>query len=133
MQPGDIVFGRRGEIGRRAAIGSWQVGYFCGTGCLHLWPDPARIHPRLLFEMLGAATVAGEIANRAKGSTMANLSAGALQSVRLPVPPRDLQDRFASYADDVSELIDTLDERSRKLRTARELLLPRLMSGQLTV
>lgn len=67
MQPGDIVFGRRDEIGRRAAIGSRQVGYCCGTGCLRLRPDPARIHPRFLFEMLGAPTVAGEIANRAKG------------------------------------------------------------------
>ena len=56
-----------------------------------------------------------------------------MQTVRLHVPPRDLQDRFASYADDGSELIDTLDEQSRKLRTARELLLPCLMSGQLTV
>lgn len=133
MQRGDIVFGRRGEIGRRAAIGSRQVGYFCGTGCLRLRPDPTRIHPRFLFEMLGAPAVAGEIANRAKGSTMANLSAGALQTVSLPLPPRELQDRFAGYADDVSELIDTLDQQSRKLRTARDLLLPRLMSGQLTV
>ena len=133
MQRGDIVFGRRGEIGRRATIGSRQVGYFCGTGCLRLRPDPALIHPRFLFAMLGAPAVAGEIANRAKGSTMANLSAGAMQTVSVPVPPRSLQDRFAQHADDVSEMIDTLDEQSRKLRTARDLLLPRLMSGQLTV
>ncbi|MCU0922982.1 MAG: restriction endonuclease subunit S [Burkholderiaceae bacterium] len=133
MQRGDIVFGRRGEIGRRAYIGRRQVGYFCGTGCLRLRPDPARVHPRFLFEMLRAPAVAGEIANRAKGSTMANLSAGALQSVPVPMPPRALQDRFANFADDVAEQIDTLDEQSRKLRTARDLLLPRLMSGELTV
>jgi len=131
MQRGDIVFGRRGEIGRRAYIGLRQVGYFCGTGCLRLRPDPARVHPRFLFEMLRAPAVAGEIANRAKGSTMANLSAGALQSVPVPMPPRALQDRFANFADDVAEQIDTLDEQSRKLRTARDLLLPRLMSRDL--
>lgn len=133
MRRGDIVFGRRGEIGRRAFIGRRQEGYFCGTGCLRLRPDPARVHPRYLFEILRAPAVAGDIANRAKGSTMANLSAGALQGVTVPVPPRELQDRFASFADDVSEQTDTLDEQSRKLRTARDLLLPRLMSGELTV
>jgi type I restriction enzyme S subunit len=133
MQRGDIVFGRRGEIGRRAYIGQRQVGYFCGTGCLRLRPDPARVNPRFLFEMLRAPLVAGEIANRAKGSTMANLSAGALQSVPVPIPPRALQSRFANFADDVAEQVDILDEQSVKLRTARDLLLPRLMSGELTV
>jgi len=133
MQRGDIVFGRRGEIGRRAYIGQRQVGYFCGTGCLRLRPDPARVNPRFLFEMLRAPMVAGEIANRAKGSTMANLSAGALQSVPVPIPPRALQNRFANFADDVAEQVDTLDEQSVKLRAARDLLLPRLMSGELTV
>jgi type I restriction enzyme, S subunit len=133
MQIGDVVFGRRGEIGRRAYIGQRQQGYFCGTGCLRLRPDPARVNPRFFFEMLGAPAVAGDIANRAKGSTMANLSAGALQDVDVPVPPRDLQDRFASYADDVGLQIDILDEQARKLREARDLLLPLLMSGELSV
>ncbi len=133
MRRGDIVFGRRGEIGRRAYIGPRQAGYFCGTGCLRLRPNPARVHPRFLFEVLRAPAVAGDIANRAKGSTMANLSAGALQGVAVPVPPRELQDRFATFSDDVDEQIDTLEEQSRKLRTARDLLLPRLLSGELTV
>ena len=133
MQRGDIVFGRRGEIGRRAYIGTRQTGYFCGTGCLRLRADPARINPRLLFDMLGSPLVAGEIANRAKGSTMANLSAGALQSVEIPVPPRALQDQFAEQAEAVSELIDVLEEQSRKLHLARDLLLPRLMSGEIEV
>ena len=64
---------------------------------------------------------------------MANLSAGALQGVSVPVPPRDLQDRFAAFADDAGEQIDTLSEQSQKLRAARDLLLPRLMRGELTV
>jgi len=133
MQRGDIVFGRRGEIGRRAYIGARQKGYFCGTGCLRLRPDSVRVNPRFLFEILGAPAVAGEIANRAKGSTMANLSAGALQSVVVPVPPRQLQDQFAPFAEDAGEMIDTLEEQCGRLRAARDLLLPRLMSGELAV
>ena len=133
MQRGDIVYGRRGDIGRRAYIGDRQQGYFCGTGCLRLRPDPAEIHPRFLFEILGSPEVAGEIANRAKGSTMANLSAGALQSVTVPVPPRALQDRFAPFAENAGEMIDTLEAQCRQLQAARDLLLPRLMSGELSV
>lgn len=133
MQYGDIVFGRRGEIGRRAYIGSRQDGYFCGTGCLRLRADPKRVNSRFLFEMLGTSVVAGEIANRAKGSTMPNLSAGALQDVPIPLPPRVMQDRFAELAEDVADQIDVLDAQSRKLRVARDLLLPRLMNGAVEV
>jgi type I restriction enzyme S subunit len=31
---GDIVYGRRGDIGRRALITEREDGWFCGTGCL---------------------------------------------------------------------------------------------------
>lgn len=139
MQYGEIVFGRRGEIGRRGGIGRrayvWQrqTGFFCGTGCLRLRPNPVRVNPRFLFEVLWAPTVAGDIAHRADGSTMANLSAGALLGVVVPVPPRDVQNRFATFANDAAEQVDTLKEQSRKLRTARDLLLSRLMSGELAV
>jgi type I restriction enzyme S subunit len=41
--------------------------------------------------------------------------------------------RFESVADDVYRQINTLSAMNEKLRTARDLLLPRLMSGELTV
>lgn len=133
MQPGDTVYGRRGDIGRRAYIGRRQSGWFCGTGCLRLRPDPAAINPRYLFDTLGAPETAGIIVNRAKGSTMPNLSAGALKSVPLRVAPRKLQDSYAEQVEGLRDMVEVLDEQSRKLRTARDLLLPRLMSGEITV
>src|SRR5438105_1428918 len=33
---GDIVYGRRGEIGRCALITSREAGWLCGTGCLRI-------------------------------------------------------------------------------------------------
>ncbi len=36
MKPGDIVYGRRGDIGRQAVIRSEQAGWLCGTGCLRV-------------------------------------------------------------------------------------------------
>ena len=133
MQPGDTVYGRRGDIGRRAYIGKRQSGWFCGTGCLRLRPDPAAINPLYLFDTLGAPATAGVIVNRAKGSTMPNLSAGALKSVPLLVAPRKLQDSYAEQVEGLRDMVEVLDEQNQKLRAARDLLLPRLMSGELTV
>jgi type I restriction enzyme S subunit len=81
MADGDTVYGRRGDIGRRAFISAKQVGWLCGTGCLRIRPNPEKVSPRFLFDALGAPDTAGAIANRAKGSTMPNLNATLLKSV----------------------------------------------------
>ena len=49
------------------------------------------------------------------------------------LPATSIMERFESVADDVFRQINTLTEMNLKLRTARDLLLPRLMSGELVV
>jgi len=133
MIPGDTVYGRRGDIGRRAYISHRQAGWFCGTGCLRLRPNQKEINPRYFFDSLGAPETAGTIANRAKGATMPNLNGTVLKSVPILVAPRRLQDLYAEQTEPMAEMIETLAEQNQKLRAARDLLLPRLMSGELVV
>jgi type I restriction enzyme S subunit len=38
LQVGDIVYGRRGDIGRKALITEREAGWLCGTGCLRITP-----------------------------------------------------------------------------------------------
>jgi type I restriction enzyme S subunit len=82
---------------------------------------------------LGAPATVGDITNRAKGSTMLNLSAAALKPVPVLVPLRSLQDLYAEQVEQVRQMLDMLDEQNQKLRQARDLLLPRLMNGELAV
>jgi len=133
MTEGDTVYGRRGDIGRRAFVTARQVGWLCGTGCLRIRPDMKKINSRFLFEALGSPDTAGTIANRAKGATLLNLNSTVLKSVPILVPPRLLQDLYASQVQPVENLIDLLSEQNSKLKTARDLLLPRLMSGEVEV
>lgn len=133
MAVGDTVYGRRGDIGRRAYIGKRQEGFFCGTGCLRIRPIPSRIDPRYLFDALGTPQVAGFIANQAKGSTMPNLSAGALKKVPIPCAPMRLQRLYVEAVEPQFELMETLVEQNQKLAQGRDLLLPRLMNGEIAV
>lgn len=133
MMPGDTVYGRRGDIGRRAFIGKRQNGFFCGTGCLRIRPDVGKINARYLFETLGSPATAGFIANQAKGSTMPNLSAGALKKVPVLCAPHFLQSQFAEIVEPMFETAEILDEQITRLTRARDLLLPRLMDGRIPV
>jgi type I restriction enzyme S subunit len=133
MIDGDTVYGRRGDIGRRAFVSARQAGWICGTGCLRIRPDPESINPRFLFDALGSPETAGTIANRAKGSTMLNLNSSVLKSVPVLVAPTRLQDLYSDQVEPMAHLVELLSEQSQKLRAARDLLLPRLMSGEITV
>lgn len=133
MIEGDTVYGRRGDIGRRAFVSERQVGWLCGTGCLRIRPNDQKINPRFLFDALGAPKTAGTIANRAKGATLPNLNSTILRSVPVIVPPRPIQELYAAQVHPIASQIEALSAYSDKLAEARDLLLPRLMSGEVEV
>ena len=133
MRRGDVVYGRRGDIGRRAYVSDREDGWFCGTGCLRLRPDQSRIAPRYFFDALGLAQTEGSIKGRAQGATMPNLSAGAMVGVPVLVPPLPLQRKYSELADISASLIANLSDANVRHAASRDLLLPRLISGELPV
>jgi len=130
MQPGDIVYGRRGDIGRRAYVMPHQAGWLCGSGSLRFRPDSRVVNGWYLFNYLGQDDVVGLIAGRAQGVTMPNLSAGVMASVPVTLPPRYIQDRFEHLTFPLAEAREILTDRIENLRRTRDLLLPRLLAGQ---
>jgi type I restriction enzyme S subunit len=67
------------------------------------------------------------------GAAQPNASAQLLAKPKLLVPPKALQEAFAQEVVAGQLLIDVLMEQIHGLSRARDLLLPRLMSGALTV
>ncbi len=51
----------------------------------------------------------------------------------VPIPPRLLLNLFSEFAEPIFEQIKVLHVENQKLRAARDLLLPRLMSGEIAV
>ena len=131
MRPGDIVYGRRGDIGRRAFLMKHQTGWFCGTGCLRIRPEPKAVNGWYLFNYLGQDDVVSLIAGRAQGVTMPNLNTGVMSSVPVKLPPRRLQDEFARLTFPLAEARESMTLQIQTLRRTRDLLLPRLLSGDL--
>lgn len=133
MDAGDIVYGRRGDIGRRAFIMPHQIGWFCGTGCLRIRPDKEVVNGWYLFNYLGQDNVVSLIQGRAQGVTMPNLNTGVMASVPVSLPPRRLQDEFARLTFPMAEAREAITAKVENLRRTRDLLLPRLLSGQVNV
>ena len=67
------------------------------------------------------------------GVSVPTLDRKVVHKAEVLLPPAGVMSAFESMADDVYRQINTLTAMNEKLRTARDLLLPRLMSGELTV
>jgi type I restriction enzyme S subunit len=133
VQPGDILYGRRGDIGRRAYVMPHQAQWLCGTGCLRLRPDRGKVDGWYLFHHLGRDEVLALIAGRAHGATLPNLNTQLMASVPVLVPPKEIQRRYRELTMPMAESCETLIAQSHILRRTRDLLLPRLLSGQITL
>ncbi|MBC8010195.1 MAG: restriction endonuclease subunit S, partial [Burkholderiales bacterium] len=115
LKPDDIVYGRRGDIGRQALIRRQQEGWLCGTGCLRLSFGATVIEPLFLHYYLRQEDVIGWIANQAIGATLPNLNTSILRSVPVHVPPLPVQRRIAGILSAYDELMENCQRRIRIL------------------
>ncbi len=67
------------------------------------------------------------------GASVPTLDPKAIHRAAIVLPDRRLVNMFEEAVTPMFSLITTLSEQNEKLRTARDLLLPRLMSGELVV
>jgi len=98
---GDLIFARRGELGRCAIVTKDQEGWLCGTGSLKAKLND-RLVPEYSYLLITSDGVVSELSLESKGSTMDNLNTETLGRVRLPVPPVDEQRKILDYVNDVS-------------------------------
>ncbi|MCX7113036.1 MAG: restriction endonuclease subunit S [Proteobacteria bacterium] len=121
FQLGDIVFGRRGEMGRCAAIGQDEIGWLCGTGSLLVRLKQNRLLPDFAVLLLSQESVRDMLILESVGATMDNLNTRILAKVRIPVPPINEQHVIISFLGRETEKIDRLmDVRRKQIETLQE-------------
>ena len=69
----------------------------------------------------------------ASGATMANLSKGKLEKMMVLMPRIDIIEKYSGSFSSVFDNINLLQEKNQLLQETRDLLLPRLISGKLSV
>ena len=110
LQAGDIVFPRRGDIGKCAFVSERDEGCLCGTGCLKISVSENVLLPRFLFYFLGLPESVKWLENNSTGSTMMNLNANTLGRLEIPDLPVEEQRRIA----DILSAYDDLIENNRR-------------------
>lgn len=92
---------------------------------------PPEISSTFLFHALRDRME--EFRSRAQGTTMRHIKRSALTQVAATVPPEEVRNRMTDLLAPMDALVLNLVRTTRSLRSARDLLLPRLISGQVDV
>jgi type I restriction enzyme S subunit len=111
LRTGDVVYGRRGDIGRQALIRPGQDGWMCGTGCLRISLGDTVVDPQFLHYYLRQPSVIEWIANQAVGATMPNLNTSILRKVPVRFPALRVQRNIAGILSAYDELIENNQRR----------------------
>lgn len=106
VRTGDILFSRRGDVGRCAYISPKEQGWLCGTGCLRVTVDAKVADSKFIFYYLQQTSAIDWIEKRAIGATMLNLNTSILANVPIMLPSLPTQHRIASILSAYDDLIE---------------------------
>jgi len=118
--PGDIVYGRRGDIGRHALITELESGWLCGTGCLLIRLNKLKVNSIYNHYYLSQQPIIDYVANQAIGATMPNLNTKILKNIPLYLPPMPIQQKIAAVLSAYDDMIENNNRRIAILETMAE-------------
>jgi type I restriction enzyme, S subunit len=119
LKPGDVLVGRRGEIGRCAVIGPKEAGWVCGTGCFFIRPAPS-LNSNFLAQLLRSPMYRSRLERASTGATMKNISNDTLATLEIEIPSLAEQKRIVAILDEASGGIASVKANAEKnLQNAR--------------
>ncbi|MBU0916167.1 MAG: restriction endonuclease subunit S [Gammaproteobacteria bacterium] len=134
LHQGDIVIGRRGEMGRCAVVSKAEEGWLCGTGSFII-RSSSQCDSRFLARLLRSEGCKKRLEKIAGGAVMPNLSNSDLGDFLISLPPLDVQREILREVDVMAQEIERLEGiYQRKLTALTELqqsLLHQAFTGKL--
>ncbi len=122
ISEGDILYARRGDVGKCAYTVFGQQGWLCGTGCLRVTIDKEKAFPKFIFFQLQKRETIGWVEKHAIGATMLNLNTSILGDVPIELPPLPIQHRIATTLSRYDSLIENYQKQIKLLEEAAQRL-----------
>jgi type I restriction enzyme S subunit len=129
LSSGEVIIGRRGDMGRCAVVLNKHLGWLCGTGSMIVRPSP-KIDTRFLQRVLSSPSVVSAIVDSSVGTTMVNLNQNTLSSLSVQTPPLPEQRAIATALSDTDALIASLDKLIAKKRDIKQATMQQLLTGK---
>ena len=129
LRQGDILFSRRGDVGRHALVTAREAGWLCGTGCLLVRPRSSAVDPSYLAAYCDSDAAQVFLQTNAAGTIMPNTNTKILGALPVVLPSLEEQRSIAAALDCLSESIQVATRTAGCVRHVFDSLLPMLVTG----
>ena len=137
LRVGDVIFSRRGELGRCALVTKTEEGWLCGTGSMILRLHRSEYHAGYLSRFLSLDVMRQYFESLSIGSVMDSLSSATLLAMPMIVPPVAEQDEISIFISEESAKFDALTAEAQRaidlLQERRTALISAAVTGQIDV
>lgn len=120
LKTGDVVMGRRGEMGRCAVVS--EEGFLCGTGSI-LIRTKGDVTADYIQKTISFPSFKKTIEDMAVGQTMPNLNVPIVSSFEIIKPPIEVQDRYYALVEQVDKSKVEIQKALNKTQTLFDLLM----------
>ena len=100
LKAGDVVMGRRGEMGRCAVVS--EEGFLCGTGSI-LIRTKGEVTADYIQKIISFPSFKKTIEDMAVGQTMPNLNVPIVASFQIIKPPVEVQNSYYAFVEQVDK------------------------------
>ena len=122
IKEGDIIYARRGDVGKCAYTTVSQNGWLCGTGCLRVTIENSKANSKFVFFQLQKQETVGWVENHAVGSTMLNLNTSILGGIPIELPSIATQNKIVDTLSRYDSLIENYQKQIKLLEEAAQRL-----------
>lgn len=131
FKAGEIIFGKIRPYFHK--VGVAFVDGVASSDSIVIRPVDSTLHGLVLMTVSSDEFVATTAQQMKEGSKMPRADWKQMKAYIVPLPPSGLLNSFDGVIQPIVEQLKSISFANQKLRTARDLLLPRLMSGALAV
>lgn len=132
VKVGDLVFARRGDIGRFALVDESNEGWVCGTGCLKVCLQPS-VNPEFIASYLTLTPVIEWLNTNAVGQTMLNLNTSILSELPVVLPPEHEQKTIGKAILSIEAKIAVAAAKLDSLLITKKALMQDLLTGKVRI
>lgn len=120
LKIGDVVMGRRGEMGRCAVV--QYEGLLCGTGSL-LIRTKGEVTADYIQKIISFPSFKKTIEDMAVGQTMPNLNIPIVSNFQIIKPPLQVQQNYYHFVEQTEKTKTTISRSLEKLETLKKALM----------
>ena len=132
LSVGDILVIRMADPGKVGIIEK-QIDAVFASYLIRLNITSPSISPYYLFYFLLSDGYQNYVTGASTGTTRKSASAGVITDIDMVIPTDDIREQFETQVSSVRSMLNSLLDRNTNLRRTRDLLLPKLISGEVNV